>query len=61
MKDRHRAQAPRLADGLRHEGFDVLNRVVLNQVLVRGSSDQATAKIRDQALATGVIWFGSTR
>jgi len=60
MVEKHCAQAKRLADGLRRAGFDVLNRVVLNQVLVRGSTDQATTAIRDQALANGTIWFGQT-
>lgn len=60
MVERHCAQAKRVAEALRGEGFDVVNRVVLNQVLVRGSTDQATAAIREQVLGNGVIWFGPT-
>lgn len=60
MVERHCTQAKRIAEALRHEGFDVINRVVLNQVLVRGSTDEATAAIREQALASGAVWFGST-
>lgn len=60
MVDRHRAQARRLAEGLREAGFDVLNRVVLNQVLARMESDAETAAFREAACATGDIWFGPT-
>lgn len=57
---RHCRQARRLADGLRDEGFDVLNRVTLNQVLVRLQTDEATTALREAAAATGRIWFGPT-
>lgn len=60
MVDRHRDQARRLADGLRDAGFDVLNRVVLNQVLVRAGTDAATVAIREAAQRSGEIWFGPT-
>jgi glutamate/tyrosine decarboxylase-like PLP-dependent enzyme len=60
MVERHRAQARRLAEGLRAAGFEVVNRVLLNQVLVRCRTDAATSEARAQALATGTIWFGPT-
>ncbi len=60
LVDRHRAQARRLADGLRAAGFDVVNRVVLNQVLVRCATDDATLRARADALASGELWFGAT-
>ena len=60
MVDRHRAQAARLADRLRDAGFEVLNPVVLNQVLVRAGSDAATVAIREAAQASGETWFGPT-
>ncbi len=60
MIDRHIRQAQRLADGLRAAGFDVVNRVVLNQVLVRGATDEATGAIRAAVEATGEAWFGGT-
>lgn len=58
-------QARRLADGLRAAGYDVVNRVVLNQVLVRagarsGATDAATLQARADALASGELWFGPT-
>jgi len=58
MVERHCRQAQRLADGLRAAGFEVLNRVVLNQVLARLENDAATNALRDAAVATGKIWFG---
>jgi aromatic-L-amino-acid decarboxylase len=60
LVDRHRAQARRLADGLRAAGFEVVNRVVLNQVLARCATDDATLRARADALASGELWFGAT-
>jgi glutamate/tyrosine decarboxylase-like PLP-dependent enzyme len=60
MIDRHIAQAARLADALREAGFDVVNRVVLNQVLVRGATDEQTEAIRLAVEASGEAWFGAT-
>ena len=60
MIDRHITQAGQLANALRKAGFDVVNRVVLNQVLVRGADDDATKAIRAAVEATGKAWFGGT-
>jgi glutamate/tyrosine decarboxylase-like PLP-dependent enzyme len=60
MVERHCRQAARLAEGLRQAGFEILNRVVLNQVLVRLRSDDETKALRATAVATGKIWFGPT-
>lgn len=60
LVDRHRGQARQLAAGLREAGFDVLNRVVLNQVLVRAGDDEATIAVREAAQRSGDIWFGPT-
>jgi glutamate/tyrosine decarboxylase-like PLP-dependent enzyme len=60
LVERHCRQATRMAGGLRAAGFDVVNRVVLNQVLVRGELDAVTHAIRQAALATGRLWFGAT-
>lgn len=60
MVDRHCRQARRLADGLKDGGITVLNRVVLNQVLVQLDSDEATTRLREAAVATGRLWFGPT-
>ncbi|WP_454829287.1 pyridoxal phosphate-dependent decarboxylase family protein [Paraburkholderia xenovorans] len=60
MVDRHCAQASRIAEGLRAAGFEVVNRVVLNQVLVRANTDAQTVAIREAAQASGETWFGQT-
>jgi len=60
MVDRHCAQARRIGDGLRAAGYEVMNRVVLNQVLVRAATDAETVAIRQAAQASGKVWFGPT-
>ncbi|MBT8768277.1 pyridoxal phosphate-dependent decarboxylase family protein [Metapseudomonas boanensis] len=60
MIDRHLRQAAELAAGLRAAGFEVLNRPVLNQVLVRATSDAHTVAIREAAQRSGEVWFGPT-
>ena len=60
LVDRHCRQAQRVAAGLRHAGFEIVNRVLLNQVLVRAGSDAETDFIREQAAASGEVWFGPT-
>lgn len=60
MVDQHCRQARDLAEGLRRTGYEVVNRVVLNQVLVRADSDDETTAIRVAAQNSGEIWFGST-
>ncbi|WP_339524332.1 pyridoxal phosphate-dependent decarboxylase family protein [Pseudomonas sp. EA_35y_Pfl2_R111] len=57
---RHIRQAGQLAERLRDGGYPLLNRVVLNQVLVRGDSDAQTVAIREAAQASGEVWFGPT-
>lgn len=49
------------ADGLREAGYDVLNRVVLNQVLVATDDPEQTARIVSAAQTSGKTWFGSTQ
>ena len=60
LVERHCRQAQRVAAGLRHAGFEVLNRVLLNQVLVRAGSDAETDAIRERAAHSGEVWFGPT-
>lgn len=60
MIDRHIRQAGELAEALRAGGYRVLNRTVLNRVLVRGDSDEQTIAIREAAQASGEVWFGPT-
>lgn len=56
----HCALARRLADGLRDAGFEILNRVRLNQVLARLESDEATLALQQAAAASGETWFGTS-
>lgn len=58
MVERHCAQAMQLAETLRAEGFDVINRVVLNQLIVRGRNDDETRAIQSAAHESGEVWFG---
>ncbi|MBA3667830.1 MAG: aspartate aminotransferase family protein [Sphingomonas sp.] len=60
MVDRHCRQARELAERLRGAGYEILNRVVINQVLVRADSDEQTIAIREAAQALGEAWFGPT-
>jgi glutamate/tyrosine decarboxylase-like PLP-dependent enzyme len=60
LVERHVRQASRLAEGLRDAGFDIANRVVLNQVLVRGGDDRETIAITEAVQSSGQAWFGPT-
>jgi glutamate/tyrosine decarboxylase-like PLP-dependent enzyme len=60
LVDRHCDEAAWLADRLRENGFDLLNRVVLNQVLARFGDDDQTARVRRLVLESDDGWFGTT-
>jgi glutamate/tyrosine decarboxylase-like PLP-dependent enzyme len=60
LVDRHCDQAADLADRLRASKLTVLNRVVLNQVLLRGTDEQETIRVRQAALDSDDGWFGPT-
>ncbi len=60
MVERHCALATRIADGLSGAGYEVLNRVVLNQILVRAATDEQTVRVTRAAQASGEVWFGPT-
>jgi glutamate/tyrosine decarboxylase-like PLP-dependent enzyme len=58
--ERNCRQAKRFAEGLRAAGFQVLNDVVLNQVLVSfGSADQ-TSRVITEIQDDGTCWCGRT-
>ena len=52
--------AKRFADGLRAAGFEVLNDVVLNQVLVSFGDDATTRSVIDAVQREGTSWCGGT-
>ena len=60
LVERHCSQASRIGDALRRMGFEVLNRVVLNQVLFRCATDAQTQAVRAAVQASGDVWFGGT-
>ena len=50
-----------IADRLRDSGFEVLNDVVLNQVLVRYGDPEVTERLIAEIQRDGRIWCGSTQ
>jgi glutamate/tyrosine decarboxylase-like PLP-dependent enzyme len=52
--------ASRFAAGLRAAGFEILNEVVLNQVLVSFGDDATTRRVIAQVQADGTSWCGGT-
>jgi glutamate/tyrosine decarboxylase-like PLP-dependent enzyme len=50
-----------IADRLRAAGFEVLNDVVLNQVLVRYADGPATERLLAALEADGRVWCGATQ
>jgi glutamate/tyrosine decarboxylase-like PLP-dependent enzyme len=60
MIERCCACAARFAEGLRAAGFEVLNDVVLNQVLVSFGTSEATLRAIAAVQEEGTCWCGST-
>jgi len=52
--------ASRFADGLRAAGYEILNDVELNQVLVRFGDDETTRRVVAGIQADGTCWCGGT-
>ncbi len=60
MIDQSCGQALRFADGFRNAGYEILNEVVLNQVLVKFGDDDLTRRIIDEIQREGTCWCGVT-
>jgi glutamate/tyrosine decarboxylase-like PLP-dependent enzyme len=60
MVSRNCAQARRFAEGIRDAGYDVLNDVVLNQVLVSFGDANRTRQVVSELQLDGTCWCGST-
>jgi glutamate/tyrosine decarboxylase-like PLP-dependent enzyme len=60
LVERHCRQAKRFADAFSAAGFEVLNDVVLNQVLVSFGDAQRTREIVSAIQADGTCWCGPT-
>ncbi|HLB09793.1 MAG TPA: aminotransferase class V-fold PLP-dependent enzyme [Gemmatimonadaceae bacterium] len=58
--ERNCLQAARFGDGLRDAGFEILNDVVLNQVLVSFGEDEATRRVIAAVQSDGTCWCGGT-
>ena len=54
------SHAQRFAEGFRQAGFDVLNDVVINQVLVSFGSSEVTQKVIRAVQEDGTCWCGGT-
>ncbi|WP_338505965.1 hypothetical protein VRB49_13545 [Erwinia aphidicola] len=52
--------AQQIGEGLSEAGFEVINRVVINQVLFRASSEALTLRVREALQASGEAWFAGT-
>jgi glutamate/tyrosine decarboxylase-like PLP-dependent enzyme len=52
--------AGRFAEGLREAGYEILNDVVLNQVLVRFRDDETTRRVVAAIQEDGTCWCGGT-
>ena len=58
--ERNCLQASRFAEGLRAAGYEILSRVVLNQVLVSFGDDETTRRVIAALQADGTCWCGGT-
>ena len=58
--DRNCASARQFAEGLRGAGFEVLNEVVLNQVLVSFGDSATTQEVIKKIQEEGTCWCGGT-
>ena len=60
LVDRTCAHATRFADGLRERGYEILNDVVINQVLVSFGPPEVTRATVARIQEDGVLWCGVT-
>lgn len=58
--ERTSAHARRFAAGLKAAGFEILNNVVINQVLVSFGSSEKTLRTIEKIQADGTCWCGGT-
>jgi glutamate/tyrosine decarboxylase-like PLP-dependent enzyme len=61
MIERHCRLAKRFADGLSVAGYEVLNDVVLNQVLVSFGNDDLNKRVISAVQQDGTCWCGGTQ
>jgi threonine aldolase len=54
------AHATRFAEGLQAAGFEILNDVVINQVLVSFGTPEVTREVMRRVQEDGTCWCGGT-
>ena len=59
--DRTCRYAQKFAGGIRKEGFDILNNIVINQVLVSFGSAEINEKIISEIQQDGTCWVGGSK
>ena len=60
MIERNCRLASRFAEGFRRAGFEVLNDVVLNQVMISFGDSEKTRRVISEIQGEGTCWCGST-
>lgn len=60
MVERNCRQARRFAEGLQAAGYEVLNNVVLNQVLVKFGDSERTKRVMQRIQQDGTCWCGGS-
>jgi len=60
MIERNCRQAARFAEGLKAAGFEILNEVALNQVMVSFGTDEETRRVIAGVQEDGTCWCGGT-
>ena len=60
MVERHCRHARRFAEGLSAAGFEILNDVVLNQVLISFGEPEQTIRVVREIQKDGTMWAGET-
>ena len=56
LVDRHCELAKRIGEKLAEAGYQILNDVPINQVLVRAATDTETRKVMGAVQESGVAW-----
>ena len=59
-RTRHELPAARFAEGLQAAGYEILNDVALNQVLVAFGDDETTRRVIAAIQEDGTCWCGGT-
>lgn len=61
MVEHHCRLARQIGEGLQQVGYDILNRVTINQVLFRTKNDAHTQRVCEALQGSGEAWFSGTQ